>query len=407
MTNLLFRDYDLGRMLTQQDQKLSNEVASLSEDRVLNSAPEDLCNNLVEKYTIEAVEIDESGINADYGDAQVDISQRFDYDVYDRSRPRYITGTRLTFYLPFTGDPQLFKCRPSTSNFNPPRAAVSDSELVFIYERTAQDALAIEKEFERDRKNVKDHLGWIARDVEQFNSTIRGKSSQYIAARRAKLLQDRGLVEGLGFPLRRRGGVPTTFVSPEVKRRIVPQLPPASREPYKPEPVLGMDDYEHILSVLSNMVIVMERSPKAFKGMGEEDLRTHFLVQLNGHYEGQATGETFNYEGKTDILIRTEGRNIFIAECKFWTGPSGLREALDQLQGYTSWRDTKTALLIFNRDREMSTVLKGIPEVVGEHPRFKADRTYASETGFRYVFGHRNDANREMILTVLAFDVPA
>ena len=168
-----------------------------------------------------------------------------------------------------------------------------------------------------------------------------------------------------------------------------------------------MDDYQHILSVLSNMVIVMERSPKAFKDMGEEDLRTHFLVQLNGQYEGQATGETFNYEGKTDILIRAEGRNIFIAECKFWTGPSGLRDALDQLLGYTSWRDTKTALLIFNRDREMSTVLKGIPEVVGEHPRFKVDRTYASETGFRYVFGHRDDPNREMILTVLAFDVPA
>lgn len=69
------------------------------------------------------------------------------------------------------------------------------------------------------------------------------------------------------------------------------------------------------------MVLVMERSPHAFAKMGEEDLRTHFLVQLNGLYEGQATGETFNFEGKTDILIRVEGKNIFIAECKFWTGP--------------------------------------------------------------------------------------
>ena len=155
------------------------------------------------------------------------------------------------------------------------------------------------------------------------------------------------------------------------------------------------------------MVVVMERSPKAFIGMGEEDLRTHFLVHLNGHYEGQATGETFNYEGKTDILIRVDDSNIFIAECKFWTGPSGLKEALDQLLGYTSWRDTKTALLVFNRDREMSTVLNRIPDVVREHAGYKADRTYPSETGFRYVFGHRDDANRELILTVLVFDVPA
>ena len=77
MTNLLFRNDDLGSVLTQQDQKLSNEVASLSEERVLNTSPEDLCNYLVDKYAVEAAQIDESGINADYGDAKVDVSQRF------------------------------------------------------------------------------------------------------------------------------------------------------------------------------------------------------------------------------------------------------------------------------------------------------------------------------------------
>ncbi len=167
-----------------------------------------------------------------------------------------------------------------------------------------------------------------------------------------------------------------------------------------------MDDYEHILSVLTNMVVVMEQSPRAFKGMGEEDLRTHFLVQLNGHYEGQATGETFNYEGKTDILIKAEGKNIFVAECKFWTGPTGLTKALDQLLSYTTWRDTKTALLVFNRDRSMSTVLKGVDETAIEHPNFKVKQETVLETEFRYVFGHRDDVNREITVTVLVFDVP-
>ena len=43
-----------------------------------------------------------------------------------------------------------------------------------------------------------------------------------------------------------------------------------------------------------------------------------FWFELNGHYEGGASGETFNYEGKTDILIRVQGKNIFIAECEYW-----------------------------------------------------------------------------------------
>jgi hypothetical protein len=46
--------------------------------------------------------------------------------------------------------------------------------------------------------------------------------------------------------------------------------------------------------------------------------------------------------GKTDILIRDNDKNIFIAECKFWGGPKLFKETIDQLLGYTSWRDTKT-----------------------------------------------------------------
>ena len=76
---------------------------------------------------------------------------------------------------------------------------------------------------------------------------------------------------------------------------------------------------------MKNMVQVMELSPHAFLDMGEEDLRYHFLVQLNGAFKGQATGETFNFQGKTDILIRVDGRNVFIAECKFWDGPQSIR----------------------------------------------------------------------------------
>ena len=132
-----------------------------------------------------------------------------------------------------------------------------------------------------------------------------------------------------------------------------------------------------------------------------------FLVQLNGQYEGQATGETFNYEGKTDILVRVENRNVFVAECKFWSGPSGMSKAIDQLLGYICWRDTKTALLVFNRNKSMTNVLEKVPEVVMAHPNFKSQQRYDSETGFRYTFGHRDDPNREIMLTILVFDVPA
>ena len=407
MTDLLFHKLDLSSVLTAQEKTLSKEIGSLDEERVLNTSPDDLCDYFVRKYNVEPIVIDESGITVDYGDAQVDVSNRFEYAVFDRSAPSFVAGTRFTFSVPFSGDPDLFKFRPSTISSNPPRGVIRNGHLVLSYDLTPQDAQGIQDGFERDMENVKKYVNWVSGDVAQFNSTIRMTVTQQIEARREKLLRDRGIVENLGFPLKRRVGVSTTYISPQVKRRIVPQLPPISAKPYRPDPTLDMAEYEHILSVISNMVIVMERSPKAFRDMGEEDLRQHFLVQLNGQYEGQATGETFNYEGKTDILIRTEGRNIFIAECKFWVGASGLNEALDQLLGYTSWRDTKAALMIFNRDTAMTTVTKRIPEVVRQHPKCKSEHDYNSETGFRYVFSHRDDPARELTLTVLVFDVPA
>ena len=90
---------------------MSNEIGSLSEDRVLNTSPEKLCDYFVEKYSIDPLVIDESGIQIDYGDAQVDVSHRFEYAVFDRSRPTYVTGTRISFFVPFSGDAELFKCR--------------------------------------------------------------------------------------------------------------------------------------------------------------------------------------------------------------------------------------------------------------------------------------------------------
>lgn len=164
--------------------------------------------------------------------------------------------------------------------------------------------------------------------------------------------------------------------------------------------------YEDILSIARQMSLVLEHSPTAFAGMGEEDLRQHFLVQLNGQYEGDATGETFNGDGKTDILIRRDGRNTFIAECKFWDGPAKLGKTINQLLGYTSWRDTKTAILLFNRGGNLTSILAKISPTVVGHPSFVREVAYGGETDFRFILRHRDDPERELTLTILVFEVP-
>jgi hypothetical protein len=199
--------------------------------------------------------------------------------------------------------------------------------------------------------------------------------------------------------------MPKTYKIPEIRRKILVK-PEATTPSEKPHPVLDMENYENILKIVENMSLVFERSPSTFKNMQEEDIRNHFLVQLNGHFEGEATGETFNHKGKTDILIRHEGKNIFISECKFWNGKSTLLETIDQILKYTSWRDTKTAIFLFNKNRDTTNVLRQIPDVVKSHSNFKKELDYGKESGFRYIFKHDNDAEKDLFLTVLVFDIP-
>src|SRR2546422_154662 len=107
--------------------------------------------------------------------------------------------------------------------------------------------------------------------------------------------------------------VPDTW--DQLRRAKFAQPPPASTVPFVPEPALDDAQYERILSLIRPMGRTIERDPSAFVDLDEEALRSVFLATLNSHFEGRATGETFNASGKTDILIREKDRNSFIAEC--------------------------------------------------------------------------------------------
>jgi hypothetical protein len=404
--NLLFSELDLRISIEAQGQKLIEEIDSIDANRLLNTNPDGLIAYFEQKYCVNVPKIDDATIQVNQVSTQVDVSHDTMRVFMDKSRPYYIEGTKITYYVPYEGDKELFHCRPSTFNFNPPRAEVNDNEVLFVYEITDHNAEAVKNQFERDLKEVKEWLSWIDKDVIPFNAQLKGKVGGRIMARREKLIKDQGLAAGLGFPLRRREESPKTYVVPTVKRKITQVMPPQGTTPFVPEPTLEIKEYEHILAIISDMAKVIERSPNAFKTMGEEDIRQHFLVQLNGQYEGQATGETFNFEGKTDILIREKGKNIFIAECKFWHGPEEFKKAIDQLLGYATWRDSKLAILIFNRGTALTTVLQKIPEVVKAHPNFVKQIDFKSETGFRFTMKHKDDPQRDLTLTVMVFEVP-
>lgn len=321
--------------------------------------------------------------------------------------------TRLTLVVPFDGDPEIFKLKPSSSTWNPPHAQVSGTELrVFAYPpgRTAGlDAIAVRADFDAKVDAIGRYLAWSRHDIDAHQRVLGEEIPRMVADRRTKLLADRELQASLGFPIKRRRDADLYSV-PLRRRQVIPRDGATKRAPaqgYEPEPSLPDEDYEAALAVLRNMRNALERSPSTTGHLGEEQIRDLLLVSLNAQFEGKAAGEVFNGAGKTDILIRVDDRNIFIGECKIWKGPKTVTDALDQLVGYLVWRDTKAALLLFIREADVSTIAAKAITKVEEHPGYKRRGKNWTEDRYDFVLRTPGDSAREIHLALLPFVIGA
>ncbi len=405
----LFRGPSIFDVLRNRQSAVTKAVQDLESNYLLNASEHDLVSSLVSQFHLDVPVIQEDEIHvADFCEADVDVSHDPNRFFFDHSGPFYVKGNKTLIAVPFTGDADFFSVQPQQFTYpvNTPSTEVVEGTIHLTYIRTDQNAEAIKRDYSQFVAVLRNNLESLRSSARGFNDQLETLVKQAVSERKSRLLADAGMVAALGLPIRKRQGMPTTYAVPVQRRKPRIERPQVAVSPFKPEPTLAQEEYEEILRIMRNMVAVMERSPHAFEEMHEEDLRTHFLVLLNAQYEGQATGETFNFQGKTDILIRAEGRNVFIAECKFWKGEKEFQKTIDQLLSYLSWRDTKTAILIFNRNANFTEVLAKIGEAAPTHPCFKRDLGKGDESTFRYVFHQPADTNRELLLTVMAFDVP-
>lgn len=322
-----------------------------------------------------------------------------------KKNPDRRRGIIFSLDVPFVGDAQWFRSSPTQGAMIKPLAAIADSKLTLYVPAANLNIQEVQAAFDKMLDCIDAGLASLSASLKEWPMSFYGAVANAINVRRSILERAERISDGLSFRPKQRANAPEIAV-PLVRRQIRP-APLAPAAPLEQQYFLAEDIYHHILEVMQNMSLVLELSPKAFVGLTEEAIRFHFLVQLNGQYEGSATGETFNGEGKSDIIIRWQGANVFVAECKMWEGPSALSEAIDQLQKYVTWRDTKTALVIFNRNKDFGAVIQKAVEVVRTHPQCKAGPVVEKETRFRFTFKQREDQSRDYVLTLMLFNIPA
>ena len=199
--DLLFSEYDLRTGLDNQLSQVNDRVRAVDPSRFESSTDDLLSATIASELVIAPIELLDDQLSVSPRDAKVDVS-------YDTNRaffgpgPHYVDGLEVTYHLPFSGDPDLFKCQPSHYTFNPPRAVLRPGELIFPYDSANRDVAGTKKSFDDDLATIKEWLGWQASQIAEFNASLVDRVRRAVVARRAELSKTQSDLQALGIPIR-------------------------------------------------------------------------------------------------------------------------------------------------------------------------------------------------------------
>lgn len=400
----------LGDVLRNQKEQLKKRVHLEETDYILNVNEDGYVEHLVSKFSIQPPVINTEKPEITHEERQIPANRhpRENFFIHDGgSYPRQV----ITYHIPFSGDIEILDFRASSFlhwTIELEHEIGKDGEfLCFDIINFTDDAEKVKRDAGQNLTNLNRQLGNLANDINAHNSSLQDEAKRLFNERKESLKSKSSFLDQLGVTVRKKENVPNTFSvpAPKAKKKIIPR--PAQNISSTPDPTLDIETYNAILKVTHDMGKQIEKMPAVYTNTDEEGLRDHFLIILETNFEGSATGETFNKAGKTDILLKHEGNNIFVAECKFWGGEKKFLETIDQILRYLTWRDSKASIIFFVKNADFTNVINTIREATQKHDNFiSLESEEAEGTIQKFRFHLNGDSKREILLTALLFHFP-
>src|ERR1700732_5019440 len=122
--------------LGAQEQRAMETVKKVPAETLLATPDADLTDQLFEQFAVEPLQVHRDRAESLTGVAaiRVDVSRDPYRDVYDRSRPAYVDGTRYELAVPFDGEAVFFELQPSTFLGTNPRGEIRGQSVIVTYE---------------------------------------------------------------------------------------------------------------------------------------------------------------------------------------------------------------------------------------------------------------------------------
>ena len=170
---LLFAEYDLFSTIQNQEKAVRDAIERVTSEVLACSSVDAEVGRLRKEFEFTVPVLDEDGIEIKQQDTTVEVSERPDMVFFDRG-PHYRPAVEYSFFVPFKGDPDLLRCRPSQFHLSPPRAEVGRDELIVSHTGLTPDIEPAKATLKSTLEQVKLHLEWVQSDVAKFNSNLRG-----------------------------------------------------------------------------------------------------------------------------------------------------------------------------------------------------------------------------------------
>lgn len=385
---------DLASYLAARLEAARRELAQVDPDALLSENEDVLLSMIVQKHIPSPVNVDWAGATrSDIAETSVQFQDRFfDERVYD------VPASKVTITFPLSGDAELLKRRATTFTISGTEGEILPTAVRLDLVERELSADVVMARIGSLRKHIDTRVERANADLKKWAPQARDALRRDYENRKSRVLSDRAVEAALGIPVTSTGA---TRVPVPALRRHVALHTRQNQAKFVPEPELAEAIYRDILDQTQSWARALERTPGTLAKLQEEELRDLLLAHLNAYWQGEAGGELFNGQGKTDILIRSGDRNVFIAECKVWDGPKVASDAIDQLLSYLVWRDSKAALMMFIRTKDPAATILKLHEAIASHPRHVLTRPGGDPTRQQDYILTADDEGRRISLAVL------
>jgi len=410
----LFFNQELSCYLEEKKQKIKEEIEKITDNEIISSNIEDWFNYLLTKNKIEELILVD-----DEDNDELEEIKRKKYNVFYKSDPYYekefyeIDGYKLKRKLYYGGDPELLYCAPSSrilTTFdyetitNPKDNIAGYIEIAIEFDanelNNKEDVKSIVNErFDHKFSNYKKMISYINSDIKKYNKNLENIIKVKLEERKNKAKAYESVVNKLGIPLKRNESTNGPKEIVLSKEKPFYKKPEAKNNDVN-EYFLKDSDYDHINNVIFKAATSMENHVKSFSKSGEEELRDSLLSSLSTHYDN-VVGEGFRAVGKTDIMIEFQGKYAYIGECKIWKGEEVFKKAISQVMSYSTWKDRKITLIIFNKENsDFNLVLDKIESWISQNTSSHIKK----EKNMWYCTYYDNEINDVFKIAIMAFN---